>query len=94
MTRDLFEAMLAARSEFTATDAKWQVEDKTRASVLLQAASGGPVPLTRVTSIELSDAFATIETEDAVYCLPLAHLAGLKVDRRATAGPARTGFRR
>jgi len=94
MNRELFQDMLAARSEFTRDGDDWKVDAKSRASILLHGTSGGPVPLAKVLAVSVGDAFVTIETEDAVYCLAVSHVAGIKVDRRSDAGPARTGFHR
>ncbi len=92
MNRELFETILSAEPALDRDGDAFDVNRKSGLSVLLQATSGGPVPLTRVQRITLSDAIARIETEKATYTLPYEHLAGLKVDRADEVRTGRAGF--
>lgn len=93
MNRDLFEKMLSAQPGIARDGDAFEPEEQSQLSVLLQAVSGGPVPLTKVRTVRLADDFVTVETEDAAYVLPYAHLAGLKLARRGEVKTSRTGFR-
>lgn len=92
MNRELFETILAAEPALDRDGDVFRAVEKSGVSVLLQAASGGPVPVARIRSITLADAFVRIETEKATYSLPYAHLAGLKTDRQDEARTGRAGF--
>lgn len=85
--------MLTSRAELSASDAIFTAAEGGQLSLLLQPASGGPVPLPRLKSVELGDAFLTATTEEATYCLPYSHVVGIKVTRKGDKGPSRTGFR-
>jgi len=92
MNRELFQTILTAEPALTQDGDTFEAEVRSGISVLLQAVSGGPVPLDRVQRVTLSEAIVRIETEKAVYTLPYACLAGLKTDRRDENRPGRAGF--
>ena len=92
MNRELFETILSAEPALTRDGDSFDAGSRSGLSVLLQAASGGPVPLARVKRITLSARIVRVETEKATYTLPYAHLAGLKADRGDENRSGRAGF--
>lgn len=92
MNRALFETILSAEPILDRDGDSFASDSAKGVAVLLQAASGGPVPLSRVRRITLADQIVRIETEKATYTLPYAHLAGLKTDRDDASRPGRAGF--
>lgn len=92
MNRELFDTILSAEPALSRDGDAFDASEKTGVSVLLQAASGGPVPVSRVRRITLAEAIVRIETDSAVYTLPYAHLAGLKCDRSDEVRVGRAGF--
>lgn len=92
MNRELFETILSAEPALSRDGDAFDAGHKGGVSVLLQAASGGPVPLSRVQRITLSAEIVRVETEKATYTLPYTHLAGLKVEQSDERRSGRAGF--
>lgn len=93
MDRTVLKAMLDARPELSASAVTYTAAERGQLSLLLLPATGGPVPLARIRSVELGDAFVTATTDEAIYCLPYAHIVGIKVASKSDKTPSRTGFR-
>ncbi len=92
MNRELFETILAAEPALTRDGDAFEAAASGRVSVLLQAASGGPVPLARIKRITLAAEIVRVETEKATYTLPYGHLAGLKAEKADESRSGRAGF--
>lgn len=94
MSRGLITRMLQSREELAGQGARWTVKEDAQFELLLAAASGTLVPLSRVRSLDLDDNFLTAHTDDADYVLPYEVLIGVKVtsDRGGRTGGKRTGF--
>ena len=92
MNSDLLTAMLKAASCGTHKKSVFTVNEGAQVSVLLNAGSGGPVPISRVGRISLGDAFVTLETKEDTYLLPYDLLVGVKLSDTSDKQSQRTGF--
>lgn len=91
MTRDLLEKILADRSEFTRDGDAFSANEDTAVD-LLYATGSAPVPISRISRIEVGAAYLTLDAESASYCVAYEHVVGLKLTHRKES--SRTGFLR